>query len=163
MKLFFLRWLPLLFSMALIFTLSASHNPYRHIPAALVPPIQAAERAIGDQWVGHPLDDDQFLGNIGHVSEYLLLGVTAAHAALWQRKLSPGIFALTFVLCALYALSDETHQLFVPGRDFQLSDLALDCVGSFMGLLGYGLVCWRLAQGEVGQSVTVKERNGFVK
>jgi len=34
----------------------------------------------------------------------------------------------------MYALFDEIHQMFVPGRAFQLFDLSLDAVGIILGL-----------------------------
>lgn len=42
---------------------------------------------------------------------------------------------LTFALTALYAASDEIHQLFVEGRSGQLSDVLIDCVGAAAGVL----------------------------
>ena len=38
-------------------------------------------------------------------------------------------------LTLLYALTDEWHQTFVPGRQFDLRDLALDAAGSALALL----------------------------
>jgi VanZ family protein len=43
--------------------------------------------------------------------------------------------AVTFVLCALYAASDEIHQLFVLGRACELSDFARDCAGILSSLV----------------------------
>jgi len=36
-----------------------------------------------------------------------------------------------------YALSDEIHQLFVPGRAFQVFDLFIDFLGSLFGVFLY--------------------------
>ena len=44
---------------------------------------------------------------------------------------------LVLGLTELYALSDEIHQLYVPGRTFQLMDLALDLLGGVIGLIIY--------------------------
>lgn len=44
---------------------------------------------------------------------------------------------IVWVICIIYGISDEIHQLFVPGRAFQISDLMMDAIGS---LLGIGLV-----------------------
>jgi VanZ family protein len=38
-----------------------------------------------------------------------------------------------------YGLGDEVHQLFVPGRLFDLADLAADAAG---GALGSGAYLW---------------------
>ena len=42
-------------------------------------------------------------------------------------------FYLPLALAALYGLSDEIHQTFVPTRTFQLMDLAVDFGGAFIG------------------------------
>ena len=42
----------------------------------------------------------------------------------------------SIVICVLYAISDEVHQLFVPGRDGNVMDVVVDSLGSFIGLLG---------------------------
>ncbi|MGV8147186.1 MAG: VanZ family protein [Alkaliphilus sp.] len=44
---------------------------------------------------------------------------------------------LTLLVCVLYAISDETHQIFVPGRSAQVSDILIDSVGAAVGILIY--------------------------
>lgn len=44
----------------------------------------------------------------------------------------------SFVLCVIFAILDEVHQLFVDGRGAQLKDLKLDVAGASVGIL---LVC----------------------
>ena len=44
-----------------------------------------------------------------------------------------------FVLSLLYAISDELHQTFVPGRSGRLTDVGFDSLGA---LLALGLVWW---------------------
>ena len=43
-------------------------------------------------------------------------------------------------IAALYAATDEFHQLFVPGRSGQISDVILDSAGALAGLLILALV-----------------------
>jgi VanZ family protein len=138
-KLFLSRWLPLLLSMALIFAFSM-RNPYLDLPAAVNQPIQSAGESIGQALIGHAIDEQELLGQPGHVLEFALLGATAARALIWKRKPTIGFFLLTFAACGLYALSDEIHQTFVPGRAFEIRDLVLDGAGIVMGLCLYWLV-----------------------
>jgi len=42
--------------------------------------------------------------------------------------------------CALYAVSDEAHQLLVSGRGGQLSDALLDSVGVAVGIGLYRII-----------------------
>ena len=43
--------------------------------------------------------------------------------------------SLSFLTAALYAVSDEAHQYFVPGRACQLRDVFVDSVGAAAGVL----------------------------
>ena len=63
----------------------------------------------------------------------------AVLAILWGRALGQGwrsrLIALALTL--IYALSDEFHQAFVPGRHADPWDLAFDALGAVLGLLGW--------------------------
>ncbi|HDH52940.1 MAG TPA: VanZ family protein [Nitrospirae bacterium] len=45
------------------------------------------------------------------------------------------IFIMAFVLASIYGISDEIHQLFVPGRDAAIGDVLADTLGAFIGSL----------------------------
>jgi VanZ family protein len=71
-----------------------------------------------------------------HGVAYAVFGATLA----WGRIRSGGIPSrpLLLVLGILWALSDEWHQSFVPGREPSAWDLVADGVGLLVGLLGAG-------------------------
>jgi VanZ family protein len=76
---------------------------------------------------------DLVLRKIAHAGEYAVLG------ALLQRALArPG---LAFALGVAYAVSDEIHQSFVPGRQGSPLDVALDAAG-----VAIGVALWHRAQ-----------------
>ena len=50
--------------------------------------------------------------------------------------------ALLFAVC--YGVTDEFHQMFVPGRSATLGDLALDTIGAALGLVGAVIAAWAL-------------------
>ena len=82
------------------------------------------------------------LRKLAHLSEYALLGLIVY--ALLRKKLSPLPAAVTaLVLCVGFAITDEWHQLYVPGRDGNIRDVFIDSAGSSvgigLGLLGTGL------------------------
>ena len=70
---------------------------------------------------------------VAHFSEYALL------AALWIWALAPslGRRALLFaaVISLAYALTDEYHQSFVPGRDSDPVDVLVDACGIAAALM----------------------------
>jgi VanZ family protein len=59
---------------------------------------------------------------------------------------------LTFLAAAIYGLSDEIHQAFVPERHFDLLDLAANCAGALVVVaLWMGIRRWRAHQTGAGK------------
>jgi len=76
---------------------------------------------------------DLLLRKIAHAVEFGVLGALFARAT--------GRSGLAFALGALYAVSDELHQSFVPGRKGSAVDVGIDTIG----VLG-GIFVWHLAR-----------------
>jgi len=76
-----------------------------------------------------------------HATLYAGLGLLFVRALTGARSRPVTWWlAAAAVLCATaYGLSDETHQLFVPRRTFDLLDLAADAVGASLGAAAYWL------------------------
>ena len=70
--------------------------------------------------------------SIAHGIEYCGLSLLLFNA-LYQTTLKPRIF-LPFAISVFYSLTDEIHQIFIDGRAFQLTDLAVDALGSIVGV-----------------------------
>ena len=68
-----------------------------------------------------------------HFIEYAVGGVLAGLALRGREPRHDALLALGF--CALYALLDEWHQSFVPGRDSSGTDVAADLAGAYVGVL----------------------------
>lgn len=70
-----------------------------------------------------------------HVVAYAALGGTLVRALARGRSASmtPARIAAAAVLATLYGLTDELHQLFVPGRTPDPRDVAADAVGGIAG------------------------------
>lgn len=67
-----------------------------------------------------------------HIMEYIPLGILSL---LWFReKQFKNPFLFSFVFSLLYAISDEIHQVFVPGRNASIKDVVADCIGIIVGL-----------------------------
>lgn len=70
---------------------------------------------------------------IAHYSIYLLLG-----CFIYNIFLLTGIkhkVLISILICMIYAITDETHQLFVSGRTGQLLDVLIDTTGSLTSIL----------------------------
>ena len=80
---------------------------------------------------------DSAIRTLAHFSEYALLGfLVFLHLSLYKiHKIKSASFA--FAGCTLYAILDEIHQTFVPGRGFQIIDILTDASGSLLGILIY--------------------------
>ncbi len=69
----------------------------------------------------------------GHAVGYGILALSYWYAMKWEKKHA----WLAFLLAVLYALSDEFHQSFVPGRTPSLLDaLGFDAGGALLALAG---------------------------
>jgi VanZ family protein len=103
------HWIPLIAWMGLIFYLSAQPDLPR--PEA--------------DWLG------DFVGMGGHAFVFGVLAV------LWARLLGTRRhrLLLAFLLTMLYAVSDEFHQSFVPGRHTDPLDVLWDGVGAILALV----------------------------
>lgn len=70
---------------------------------------------------------------VAHLTEYMALGFFLSLTYLaFKRTIRP--WRIVIVGC-LIASIDETLQLFSPGRSSQISDVLLDTLGVFLGLI----------------------------
>lgn len=70
---------------------------------------------------------DHPVRKIAHFTLYFILGFFVYHVFLYS-KINWKNFP-TFIICLLYSISDEIHQIFIPGRSGQISDVVIDCLG----------------------------------
>ncbi|MCE5286409.1 MAG: VanZ family protein [Pelosinus sp.] len=68
---------------------------------------------------------------------YFILGILVIKAITYTRLTGFKAYVLTLVFCSIYAASDEFHQLFVPGRSGQISDVLIDLLGAVFGMVVY--------------------------
>jgi VanZ family protein len=69
---------------------------------------------------------DFVVRKLAHVTEYAVLGALLARAV--------GQPVTAFALGVAYAVSDEVHQHFVPGRNGTPVDVAIDAIGVALGI-----------------------------
>ena len=89
-------------------------------------PLELARRWLADalfSLMGHPVDPSP----IGHFSEYLVFGALVFNALrmhLHTRLSRVSLCAIA--IAAAYAVTDEFHQVFVPGRECDPADWIID-------------------------------------
>ena len=124
-------WLPLFAWMGLIFWFSSQPQPID----------------LPESWL------ETLVGKGGHVLGYAGLSLLwwRALAARWGRHDRRAV-ALAFLLTVLYAVSDEYHQTFVPGRSGSPVDVLIDAAGA--GLVLWPVHRWQERQAADDEGVT---------
>lgn len=133
-----LQFVPVLCWMGVIFYLSAQPaEESSELSTGLMHVLlQYIERiAVVDEGFFHHI-----IRKIAHLFAYFILGILAMFAFEKQKwhSLYQGIIA--YIICVLYAMSDEIHQLFVPGRSGEIGDVGIDASGALLGILLYILL-----------------------
>lgn len=113
------RWFAVVLWMGLIFCVSAQPDLPHHSVEAL----------------------DVTFKKLGHLAEYGILAGMVFWALVQDgESIHTRAILGAFAFAAMYALSDELHQRFVPGRDSRALDVALDMVGAGLALLAVSRV-----------------------
>ncbi|WP_353894477.1 VanZ family protein [Proteinivorax hydrogeniformans] len=72
-----------------------------------------------------------------HFFVYFVLGILVVNAFNVSGFSQAKSIYLSFAICVIYAISDEVHQLFVPGRSGEVTDVIIDSIGA-----GFGIGCF---------------------
>lgn len=129
-----LRWAPALFFAIVIFAFSATPGDeigqsYESLAGA----IQSAYatptvKTLLSAFLSFPKLD--WL-KVGHGIGYFCLGWAVLYALTVRSRWSPSI---ALFLCLLYSVSDEFHQIFVPGRSASARDILIDSLAALGGV-----------------------------
>ena len=68
---------------------------------------------------------------LAHLTEYFILGILTYNVFKNNYK----SINLSIIVCLLYAISDEIHQIFIPGRTGQITDVLIDTIGALIGII----------------------------
>ncbi len=108
------------------------------------------------EWLNLDIDEGA-LRACAHGLEFMGLCVLIFNAVYvtWEHNLT---FIISFVCTVCYAITDEIHQIFVPERAFQISDILVDSTGALIGAVA-SMILLKII-------LTIKERgnkNGSIK
>lgn len=88
------------------------------------------------------VDNISFVDNIFretmHFIEYFIFGMLIINCLI-QYKVDKKILS-AIMIAFIYCVSDEIHQIFVPGRAFEYLDIFLDSSGAIFGIFIYNLI-----------------------
>ena len=129
-------WFLVAVCMAVIFALS--HQPAEE-SGELSQNVMGFFAKIFTAFVG--LIGHETFRSIAHGLEYCGLSLLLFNA-LYQTTRKPGVI-LPFAVSVFYSLTDEIHQIFIDGRAFQFTDLAVDALGSVAGVAA-GYVIYKI-------------------
>lgn len=87
-----------------------------------------------------------FVRKAAHFSIYTVLGVLLSINSSYHFKNKWLCTLLPISLGLLYAVSDEIHQLYVPGRSGEIRDVLIDSAGVVLGCLIVMLIYKRIKQ-----------------
>lgn len=77
-----------------------------------------------------------------HFIAYFVLAIFTVNAL--RRSGERGYRSSTVALgiCVVYAISDESHQLFIPGRSGEVTDVLIDSAGASVGIGVYLIIAY---------------------
>lgn len=81
-----------------------------------------------------------FVRKTAHFCIFGMLGLLVTSAVSTHALTPKKTAVISLIVCALYAVSDEVHQYFVPGRACMIRDMLLDTCGSLCGVLFVSLL-----------------------
>ena len=80
---------------------------------------------------------DFVVRKLAHFTEYAILGVFYTIGLIGfniHKKYNKGyLILISSIMCCLYSMTDEFHQLFVSGRNGNIRDVCIDTLGGITG------------------------------
>lgn len=107
--------------------------------------MEPAEQECMAQNIEHPVRKG------AHATEYMILGfllsMSAGNPAERKKILRNMLWCAAIAL--VYAVSDELHQLFSPGRSCQIKDMLIDFCGASAGIAAVNSIRLRLQRRKI--------------
>jgi len=130
-----ISWLAVVLWLVLIFVLSAqsvhkSNGLSKGIAEEMVKIIEkiSPDRHINIGRFNH------YLRKTAHFLSYTMLAILVMNVLRMMSANGGKRIAIALAVCILFAISDEFHQLFVPGRGAQVKDVLIDTAGAIVGI-----------------------------
>lgn len=83
-----------------------------------------------------------FVRKSAHAFEFLVLAILLLWAMACHEIKGMKAVIFTLLIVLFYAMTDEFHQLFVPGRGASINDVMIDFIGGVIGSILYSCASW---------------------
>jgi VanZ family protein len=74
----------------------------------------------------------QYFDKVVHICIYIPLAFLCSFS-FRKSGVKKNVFLLSFIIAVFYGITDEIHQLYVPGREFAAGDILADSIGALLG------------------------------
>lgn len=81
-----------------------------------------------------------FVRKLAHFSIYMLLGVCTYSSILLGEFRIKKKWTAALGICMIYAVLDEIHQYFIPGRAMSARDVCIDSAGALIGIIAVRVI-----------------------
>lgn len=78
---------------------------------------------------------EHFVRKLAHLCIYIALGGLLSIAVSQHIDKKRHVFVISSIIGIIYAVSDELHQYFIPGRSFLIKDILIDSFGVISGAI----------------------------
>jgi VanZ family protein len=105
-----------------------------------------------DQWISLGLEAsssadlveqiNHIIRKLAHGGSYFIMGLLSVNAFKRSVRTENKSYILSALFCILFAISDEIHQLFVPGRSGEIRDVLIDSIGVILAIC----MCWGVSK-----------------
>ncbi len=136
-----LSWIAVIFWMALIFYLS--HQPAaisNELSSGITEMIVNTLDKLASQFQFNIEDLHHIVRKNAHFFAYLTLGILVLNGLRRSGVNAKQGAGIALLICILYAITDEVHQLYIPGRLGEVRDVLIDSAGASIGIIIYLIV-----------------------
>ena len=132
--------------MVIIFNFSSQNGPKSTKTSDVVTSMvvnvttSVTNKDIPREEVKQRIEDSTFIvRKMAHFTEYLILGILVLQLLSDYTKINKRVLIISFLICYFYDISDEIHQIFIPGRTAKVLDTFIDGTGSLVGIILYSI------------------------
>lgn len=133
-----ISWVLVILWMGIIFYLSHQPaNQSNELSTGISEKITEVVKKITNSSNMNTVNFNHIIRKLAHFTAYFILGVLVINALEQKYSLDGKLILGSIIICILYAISDEFHQAFIPGRGPAAFDVFIDSLGASTGILIY--------------------------